>query len=104
MYAMCAFHCCFSQLHIKQIKTACKPLPQRLEKKEDLSMRVFPEHSEECSLVDGCMILRKLDLRNIAVISSVMAQTVAMDRYSADVDMVRHKHVPACTLALTCAV
>jgi hypothetical protein len=55
---------------------------------QDTVLKVYPELEEPSLMMDEYMVLRALDQKNVTVISSVMAQTVAMDYYSANVDEV----------------
>jgi hypothetical protein len=57
---------------------------------QDTVLKVYPELEEPSLMMDEYMVLRALDQKNVTVISSVMAQTVAMDYYSANVDEVSH--------------
>ncbi|KAG5179001.1 hypothetical protein JKP88DRAFT_264457 [Tribonema minus] len=76
------------ECHLAQIRQVCDPtpLPAKEARSEDLTLKVY-EHLEDASrMCEDYTVVRALDLKNVMVISSVMAQTVALDHYASVVD------------------
>ena len=53
-----------------------------------MTLKVCKELQEPSRMCEGYTAIRQLDQKNVMVISSVMAQTVALDHYASIVDEV----------------
>uniref|UniRef100_A0A7S2G731 DUF155 domain-containing protein n=1 Tax=Octactis speculum TaxID=3111310 RepID=A0A7S2G731_9STRA len=75
------------QQRLKELRRFCvEPIAQEVQMTEDYTLIERPHLRESCVLQNDLTILKELDFHSATVISTVMAQTVALDHYSALVD------------------
>jgi uncharacterized Rmd1/YagE family protein len=75
--------------HLTAIKKHCSSnLVAGQQHTEDYLVVVMPNMEGSSRLEPDCVVVKSLDTDNLAVIGAVMAQTVALDQYSAVVDKV----------------
>lgn len=76
---------CLSVL-LQNAKVVSDPLLDHTLYNEEFTMSVDPTISTWSSLDPDCIVLQKMDLKNLQVISHVLAQSVALDFYSNHVE------------------
>ena len=67
-------------------KYSKKPISRSFERKEHFEVAISPEMEQDAHVTSDFAIVKELNINNVAVLSTIMAQTVAFDAYSDVVD------------------